>query len=147
MSEWIDIAQRRERRGLSRKILMSSDLTFGHVVAEKRKKLNLRQKELATKIIREDGVPISPQYLNDIERDRRAPTSDHMVGQFALVLDLNADYLHYLNGRFPEDVRKDRLTENEFSERMVAFRRDTKPRLQLLPSLKTGASHRESFDD
>lgn len=126
---------------------MSSDLTFGHVVAEKRKKLNLSQKELATKIIREDGVPISPQYLNDIERDRRAPTSDHMVGQFALVLDLNADYLHYLNGRFPEDVRKDRLTENEFSERMVAFRRDTKPRLQLLPSLKTGASHRESFDD
>ena len=113
---------------------MSSDLTFGHVVAEKRKKLNLSQKELATKIIREDGVPISPQYLNDIERDRRAPTSDHMVGQFALVLDLNADYLHYLNGRFPEDVRKDRLTENEFSERMVAFRRDTKPRGRLTSS-------------
>ena len=102
---------------------MSSEPTFGHVVAEKRKKLNLSQKELAAKIVREDGVPISPQYLNDIERDRRAPTSDHMVSQFALALDLNADYLHYLNGRFPEDVRKGRLTENEFSERMLAFRK------------------------
>lgn len=102
---------------------MSNEPTFGYVVAEKRKKLNLSQKELAAKILREDGGSISPQYLNDIERDRRAPTSDHMVSQFALVLDLNADYLHYLNGRFPEDVRKDRLTEIEFSERMLAFRK------------------------
>ena len=106
---------------------MSNDLTFGRVVAEKRKHLNLSQKELAAKILREDGEPISPQYLNDIERDRRAPTSDHMVGQFSIALNLNADYLHYLNGRFPEAERKDRLTEDEFSERMLAFRRDTKP--------------------
>jgi transcriptional regulator with XRE-family HTH domain len=108
---------------------MNNDPTLGHVVAEKRKKLNLSQKELAAKILREDGEPISPQYLNDIERNRRAPTSDHMVGQFALVLDLNADYLHYLNGRFPEAERKERLTENEFSERMIAFRRDTKSQI------------------
>lgn len=105
---------------------MSREPTFGQVVAEKRKKFNLSQKELAAKIFREDGVSISPQYLNDIERDRRAPTSDHMVSQFSLVLDLNSDYLHYLNGRFPEDVRKDRLTENEFSERMLAFRKTQK---------------------
>ncbi|MCB1921033.1 MAG: helix-turn-helix transcriptional regulator [Candidatus Competibacteraceae bacterium] len=105
---------------------MNNDITFGRFVAEKRKKSNLSQKELAAKILREDGEPISPQYLNDIERDRRAPTSDHMVGQFALVLDLSADYLHYLNGRFPESERKSRITENEFSERMFAFRRDTK---------------------
>ena len=105
---------------------MSSDLTFGRVVAEKRKQLNLSQKELAAKILREDGEPISPQYLSDIERDRRAPTSDHMVGQFAIALSLNADYLHYLNGRFPEAERKGRLKEDEFSERMLAFRRDTR---------------------
>lgn len=102
---------------------MSNDLTFGRVVAEARKKLNLSQKELAARILREDGEPISPQYLNDIERDRRAPTSDHMVSQFAEALGLKADYLHYLNGRFPEAERKNRLTEQQFEKAILAFRR------------------------
>ena len=101
---------------------MTTDLTFGSVVAEARKKLTLSQKELAAKILREDGEPISPQYLNDIERDRRAPTSDHMVSQFAGALGLAPDYLHYLNGRFPEAERQAKLTEVQFQSAMVAFR-------------------------
>lgn len=99
--------------------------TFGRFIAEARKKLNMSQKELAAKILREDGESISPQYLNDIERDRRNPSSDHMVKQFAAILDLDADYLHYLNGRFPEAERKAKLTEQQFHQRMLAFRRDT----------------------
>lgn len=99
------------------------ELTFGRFVSDARKKMNMTQKELAAKIVREDGHPISPQYLNDIERDRRSPSSDHMVQQFARILELNADYLHYLNGRFPEQERQQQLTEDQFNKRMLAFRR------------------------
>ena len=99
--------------------------TFGRFIAEARKKLTMSQKELAANILREDGEPISPQYLNDIERDRRNPSSDHMVKQFATVLSLDADYLHYLNGRFPEAERKAKLTEQEFRQGILAFRRAT----------------------
>jgi transcriptional regulator with XRE-family HTH domain len=99
------------------------EMTFGRFIADARKKLNMTQKELATNIMREDGHPISPQYLNDIERDRRSPSSDHMIQQFAQILDLNADYLHYLNGRFPEPERQQQLTEDQFKTRMLAFRK------------------------
>ncbi|OYQ64225.1 XRE family transcriptional regulator [Pseudanabaena sp. SR411] len=98
-------------------------MTFGRFIAEARKKLNMTQKELAGNVLREDGQPISPQYLNDIERDRRSPSSDHIVQQFAKVLDLDADYLHYLNGRFPEQERQQQLTEEQFRERILAFRK------------------------
>lgn len=62
-------------------------MTFGSYIADARKKLQMSQKELATRILREeDGESISPQYINDIERDRRNPTSDHLIQQFAKVL-------------------------------------------------------------
>lgn len=99
------------------------EMSFGRFIANARKKLNMTQKELSTKIMREDGNPISPQYLNDIERDRRRPSSDHMIQQFAQVVELNADYLHYLNGRFPEQERQQELTEEQFNTRMLAFRK------------------------
>ncbi len=102
-----------------------SDVTLGGAIAAKRKELGLSQKELATKILREDQEAISAQYLNDIERDRRSPSSDHMISQFASVLGLDADYLHYLNGRFPEHERSQRLSPEKFKEGMVAFRRKT----------------------
>lgn len=102
---------------------MTTDLTFGRVISDARKKRNLSQKQLAEKIQREDGETISPQYLNDIERDRRAPTSDHMVAQFAEALGLKADYLHYLNGRFPEQERQAKLTPQQFEKAIVAFRK------------------------
>jgi transcriptional regulator with XRE-family HTH domain len=103
-----------------------ADITFGRLISDARKKLNLMQKDLAARIMREDGHPISPQYLNDIERDRRRPSSDHMVQQFAKALDLNADYLHYLNGRFPEQERRQHLTEAQFNTRLSAFRKGRK---------------------
>ena len=104
---------------------MAEELTLGRVISEARKKMNLSQKQLAEKIVREGGETISPQYLNDIEHDRRSPSSDHMVKQFADALNLKADYLHYLNGRFPEAERKERLTPQQFEKAIVAFRAKT----------------------
>ena len=43
-------------------------MTFGQTIARARKDLGVSQRELALKVVKEDGAPISPQYLNDIER-------------------------------------------------------------------------------
>ena len=41
------------------------------------------QKQLAALIKKDDGRPISPQYLNDLEHDRRHPPSEVLLSQFA----------------------------------------------------------------
>lgn len=96
--------------------------TFGQCISNARKAKGWSQKDLASKIIREDGSPISPQYLNDIEHDRRSPTSDHMVNQFVDVLGIDTNWLYYLAGRFPDYIRERKYTRQELNELMTAFR-------------------------
>jgi transcriptional regulator with XRE-family HTH domain len=110
----------------SRGIMTDTDQTFGRAISQARKKLGWSQKELASKILREDEEPISPQYLNDIEHDRRSPSSDRMVQQFADVLTIQTDWLYYLAGRFPADLRERKLSEREVTNLMVAFRGNPK---------------------
>jgi transcriptional regulator with XRE-family HTH domain len=105
---------------------MPDAVTFGQAISQKRKELDMNQKELAAKIKREDGGPISPQYLNDIEHDRRSPSSDLMVQQFAKVLDLNSDYLYYLAGKIPTDIVDKNLPPEKIEKLMVAFRKQIK---------------------
>lgn len=98
------------------------DKTFGGAIAEARKTKGWSLKDLASRVLREDGDAISPQYLNDIEHDRRSPSSDRMVQQFADALGINQDWLYYLAGRFPSDVREKGLSQKQVSDLMVAFR-------------------------
>ncbi len=100
----------------------SMDKTFGRAISRARKARAWSLRDVASQIRREDGQTISPQYLNDIEHDRRNPTSDHMVQQFAVVLDIDRDWLYYLAGRFPDDVRRQQLSETEVAQAMRAFR-------------------------
>ena len=102
--------------------MSEGDQTFGRAISQARKALGLSQKLLAQKIFREDGESISPQYLNDIEHDRRSPSSDRMVQQFAEVLGMDVDWLYYLAGKFPADLRERKLTQEEVAKAMVAFR-------------------------
>jgi len=98
--------------------------TFGACIAEARKALNMSQKELAEKIfLEEEDKTISPQYLNDIERDRRNPSSDHLIQQFAKVLKVDANYLHYLAGKVPDDIRRMNLSPDEVKAGFTAFRK------------------------
>jgi ribosome-binding protein aMBF1 (putative translation factor) len=94
--------------------------TFGRAISQARKARGWSQKELAQKILREEAI--SPQYLNDIEHDRRSPSSDWMVQQFADVLGIEADWLYYLAGKFPADLRERKLSQQEVAKAMVAFR-------------------------
>jgi transcriptional regulator with XRE-family HTH domain len=78
----------------------------------------LSQRQLSERILRDDGVPISPQYLNDIERDRRVPP-DYLLARFAEQLAMDVEYLVFLAGRVPASLSSQLTDERTF----VTFRR------------------------
>ena len=80
-------------------------MSFGSVIAEARRRQALSQKELASRIKKEDGDSISPQYLNDLERDRRNPPNEHLLAQLAAQLGLEQEYLFYVAGTYPDDLK------------------------------------------
>jgi transcriptional regulator with XRE-family HTH domain len=96
-----------------RLILKSADYTtdgimktFGTILSEARKAKGFSQKELAARLKKEDGSTISPQYLNDIEHDRRNPPSEFLISQIAALLDYDRDALCFAAGTFPNDLMK-----------------------------------------
>lgn len=101
-------------------------MSFGRVIAEARKRLGRSQKELAASLAKDDGVSISPQYLNDIEHDRRNPPSEFLLRQIATELDLSFEYLLFLAGQIPEDIRKMNTDPKEVEAAFKAFRRQLK---------------------
>jgi len=102
--------------------------TFGEAVSVARKALGLSQRELAARVKKEDGEQISPQYLNDIERDRRSAPSQHLILQFAQVLKLEPDYLFALAQAWPMDIleKLERSSPERVQEAFSAFRRTLK---------------------
>ena len=106
---------------------MTLDLaSFGRAISSARKLKQLSQKELSALIRKEDGEPITPQYLNDIEHDRRSPSSDHIVKQFASVLGIHPDVLYWLAGRVPGDVTQKKASEVQIERAFTAFRKALK---------------------
>jgi transcriptional regulator with XRE-family HTH domain len=97
--------------------------TFGQTLAQARKHAGLSQRELAARILKEDGEAISPQYLNDLERDRRNPPARHLLAQFASVLGVPADYLDFLAGQLPVDLREGNYAPERVQAAFQAFRR------------------------
>ena len=103
-------------------------MSFGRTIADARKKLPMSQKELAEKIRKEDGDPISPQYLNDIERDRRSPSSDYLIDQFAKVLGIERERLYYWVSKIPDDMKPNRVPEKQIAGAYQAFRKALAPK-------------------
>jgi transcriptional regulator with XRE-family HTH domain len=102
--------------------------SFGRAISSARKEKGMSQKELATKIVKEDGEAITPQYLNDIEHDRRNPSSDHLVNEFAKVLKIDPLALYGVIGVLPEQDRKlvKKATPDQVNQAFVAFRKQLK---------------------
>lgn len=75
--------------------------TFGQVIAERRKELGLTLREATSLFTKEDGEPISHQYLSDLENDRRSPPSDHLIEAIAKAYNLSATYLYLKARRLP----------------------------------------------
>jgi transcriptional regulator with XRE-family HTH domain len=106
---------------------MTTARTLGELISNRRKHLGLSQKELSAQIIKEeDQKPISPQYLNDIEHDRRTPSSENIITQLAKTLEVQPDYLFFLAGAIPEELRNKPRSEAEVVNMFSAFRRTAK---------------------
>ncbi len=108
---------------------MPVDLTsFGRAVSSARKAKQLSQKELASIIKKEDGDSITPQYLNDNEHYRRSPSSDHLVKQFSVALNIDENILYSIAGILSEEDRKlvKLATPEKITEAFMAFRKHLK---------------------
>lgn len=107
--------------------MSTEGLTFGQAIGKARKGLGLSQKELASQVKKEeDGTSISPQYLNDIEHDRRSPTSDHLIRQFATLLSVDEGFLFVLAGKIPDEMRRNATDQQTIVEAFANFRRTLK---------------------
>lgn len=102
---------------------MTTPASFGVAISQRRKEKKMSQKDLALQIKREDNQSISPQYLNDIEHDRRSPSSELIIRQLAVVLELPPDVLYFLAGKIPADLVNQKASSQKIEEAMVAFRR------------------------
>ncbi len=97
-------------------------MTLGQRISAARKQHGWTQKDLAARTLKEDGCSISPQYLNDIERDRRVPSS-YVLDKLAAQLECSADELHFLVGQVPLDIISGEATSERFEVAYKAFRR------------------------
>ena len=80
-------------------------LTFGKIILEARKKKGLILRKCAAQILKEDRTPITFQYLNELENDRRTP-SEHIIKQISKVLDVPVEYLYVYADMFPKGKQK-----------------------------------------
>ena len=91
-------------------------MTFGIRIRQARKVLSLTQKDTARRI------GMSAQYLNDIERDRRAPPSDNFIEALADALVIQRDVLYFYAGRLPPDLLSGNATDRQILNGFDAFR-------------------------
>src|SRR3989442_2959180 len=98
-------------------------MTFGQMVLRARSRAHLSQKDVAKQLIKEDGRPITPQYVHDIEVGRRSPRSDLLVEQFASVLGIPREVAFYSADRFPPELRHIDADDRRIVDGYAAFRR------------------------
>jgi transcriptional regulator with XRE-family HTH domain len=78
---------------------------LGDIINQARRARRWSLRQLAEKIKKEDGTSISPQYLNDIELNRRNP-SLHVLSELAHALGLDRDQLLRIAGEAETAVRE-----------------------------------------
>ncbi len=75
--------------------------TFGQYLAKKRKEKGWNLRHMASLIKKEDGQPISYQYISELENGRRNPPSDYIIERIAEVLKVPAGILFIKARRVP----------------------------------------------
>ena len=98
-------------------------MSFGATVRAARKQRTLSQRQVAEKVRKDDGTTITQQYLNDIELDRRVPSS-FVIKELARVLQLDPDLLDAMAGQLPRDVNLARYEPAKIVKAIKAFRRE-----------------------
>lgn len=98
-------------------------MSFGTYLSARRKSLGISQKDLADRLLKDDGSSISAQYLNDIEHDRRNPPTEDIINQLADQLQISSEYLLFLAGEIPRDLRQTQATPESITAAFSAFRK------------------------
>lgn len=106
-------------------MVSETDASFGEIVAAARKRRAWSLRQLAEKVLNEDGDPVTPQYLNDIEHGRRTP-AEHITKQLAKALGVSADRLFHQAGRLPPDIASGKVSAKKVEKAYQAFRRALK---------------------
>ena len=96
--------------------------SLGDMVAAKRKERGLTYSQLAQLVLRPDGKPVSPTFLNDIEHDRRQP-GPQVLAALAAALGLSTDDLHLAAGQLPPDLVAGRVTRGRLQQVLDAIQR------------------------
>ncbi len=78
--------------------------TVGQLVANARKQKQLSQVQLAAKLDKGNGQPISNQFLNDLEKGR-ATLPEPLLDSLSEQLNIDRDYMYYMVGRIPPELR------------------------------------------
>ena len=91
---------------------------LGEAIHQARRAHKLTLRQLAEQVTKDDGTPISPQYLNDIELHHRVPTP-HVLRELARVLELDADTLLALAGAVDVVVREYVASHPEQAEAVI----------------------------
>jgi transcriptional regulator with XRE-family HTH domain len=102
--------------------------TFGQYVAWARRKAGLNLRDMAALIKKEDGTPISNQYLSDIENDKRNPPSDHLIEQIAKILgeyveEVTPEVLYLKARRVPPYIDSEHVDGYQARELYEAMRK------------------------
>jgi transcriptional regulator with XRE-family HTH domain len=100
---------------------------LGDVINQARRARRWSLRQLAAQVHKEDGTQISPQYLNDIELNRRIP-APHVLRELAQVLELDTDHLLMLAGGGEAVVRGYFEAHPEQKEEVVRLFRNAKQR-------------------
>ena len=78
-------------------------MTFGRMITERRMALRITLAGLGRRLAKQDGSPVSAQYLHDIQNDRRLP-GPAVLASLARVLEIPVDHLGALAGICPANV-------------------------------------------
>jgi len=102
-------------------------ITFGQAIAKARQEIQLTLREAASLIKKENGQPISYQYLSDLERDRRSPPTGHLIEEIARVYRISPAYLFLKAHRLPSDIDPD--NERQANAALQALREKLKAQI------------------
>lgn len=81
-------------------------MTFGQYVKQMRRQAGLTLREMTALMLKEDGTPISNQYLSDVELGRRDPLSNHLIEELVRALksrvpEVSADIFYFKGWKNP----------------------------------------------
>lgn len=96
-------------------------MTIGSIITARRTELGLTQMDLAAKTRKRDGRPVSPQYLCDIEKDRRSLPVGPVMDSLAEALEMDREVFYYFAGALPPECRPD-VSHERIRAAFSAFR-------------------------